>query len=130
LFKIYKEYKAQLFPKLLQSPTVIPEDKLKIQDLLKKPSNLYIRRHSAITEKSKILREHVLKQHSGWSGRSQMHLKYLHYFGNGSSHSLLQEYGIIPRDEFTDNLLLLKPKQYPTVQSQIKKIVAFVLLVK
>ena len=57
----------------------------------------YIRRHSALTEKSMILKEHVLRQHPGWSARSQMHLKYLHYFGNESSQTLLEEYGLIDK---------------------------------
>lgn len=58
---IYLKYKRQLFPKLLESPNVPPEDKQKIIELLKKPWNLYIRRHSALTEKSTILKEHVLR---------------------------------------------------------------------
>src|SRR5206468_2319045 len=71
----------------------------------------YIRRHSALTEKSTILKEHVLRQHAGWSGRSQMHLKYLHYFGNESSESLLEAYGITPKNhQLSDSL---KPKQCP-----------------
>lgn len=47
---IYQRYKTQLFPKLLQDPNVSPEDKQKIEELLKKPWNPYIRRHSALTE--------------------------------------------------------------------------------
>ena len=97
LNKIYSEYRKRVFPKLLESPNTLPEDKQKIKELLKKPWNPYIRRHSALTEKSTILKEHVLRQHAGWSGRSQMHLKYLHYFGNESSESLLEAYGIIPK---------------------------------
>ena len=93
--KIYREYKKMIFPKLLESPNVIPEDKKKIQELLKKPWNPYIRRHSALTEKSTILKEHVLRQHAGWTQGSQMHLKYLHYFGNESSESLLDAYGLV-----------------------------------
>jgi hypothetical protein len=80
-------------------------------DLFRKPWNLYLRRHSALTQKSAILKEHTLRQHAGWSQRSQMHLKYLHYYGNESSTSLLQEYGILPKDnEQTD---VLRPKQCP-----------------
>jgi hypothetical protein len=110
LCKIYRDYKNQLFPKLLDSPNVLPEDKQKIKQLLKKPWNPYIRRHSALTEKSTILKEHVLRQHAGWSARSQMHLKYLHYFGNESSESLLEAYGIMPKGQQIDQL---KPKQCP-----------------
>ena len=90
---IYRELKVLIFPKLLESPNVLPEDKQRIRELLKKPWNPYIRRHSALTEKSTILKEHVLRQHSGWTPGSQMHLKYLHYFGNESNESLLEAYG-------------------------------------
>jgi hypothetical protein len=57
-----------------------------------------------------ILKEHVLRQHAGWTPRSQMHLKYLHYFGNESSESLLEAYGIMPKGQQLDQL---KPKQCP-----------------
>jgi hypothetical protein len=82
---IYRKYKLEFFPTLLEDPNVTPEDKQKISDLLQKPWNPYTSRHSALTQKSTMLKEHVLRQHVGWSGRSQMHLKYLHYFGNESS---------------------------------------------
>ena len=110
IYKIYDEYKKQIFPKLLDSPNVLPEDKQKIRELLKKPWNPYIRRHSAITEKSRILKEHVLRQHAGWTAGSQMHLKYLHYFGNESNESLLEAYGIVASGQQIDRL---RPKQCP-----------------
>jgi integrase len=110
IYKIYDEYKKQIFPKLLESPNVLSEDKQKIRELLKKPWNPYIRRHSAITEKSKVLKEHVLRQHCGWTAGSQMHLKYLHYFGNESNESLLEAYGIVAKGQQIDQL---KPKQCP-----------------
>jgi hypothetical protein len=77
---------------------------------LKKPWNPYVRRHSALTEKSAILKEHVLRQHAGWSIGSQMSQKYLHYFGNESSENLLEAYGIMPKGQQIDQL---KPKQSP-----------------
>ena len=107
---IYKIYKTKLFPKLLGDPSIAPEDKNKIRELLKKPWNPYIRRHSALTDKSKILREHVLRQHAGWSSGSNMHLKYLHYFGNESSESILEAYRLKPKAEEIDKM---KPKQCP-----------------
>ena len=94
LHRVYQDYKNKFFPKLLDDPNVLPEDKQKIRELLKKPWNPYIRRHSALTEKSGILKEHHLRQYAGWSPGSNMHLKYLHYFGNESSESLLEAYGI------------------------------------
>ena len=110
LAKIYGYYKQQLFPKLLESPNVLPEDNQEIRELLKKPWNPYIRRHSALTEKSTILKEHVLRQHAGWTSGSLMHLKYLHYFGNESNESLLEAYGIVASGQQIDQL---RPKQCP-----------------
>ncbi len=112
LLEIYSsQYKKKYFPMLLRNPTISNEDKQKIRDLLRKPWNLYIRRHSSLTQKSKYLKEHILRQHAGWSARSQMHLKYVHYFGNESSESILQEYGILPKDNAEADVL--KPKQCP-----------------
>ena len=111
IHKVYQGYKDKFFPKLLDSKDVPLEDKQKIGELLKKPWNPYIRRHSSLTEKSTILKEHTLRQFAGWSPGSNMHLKYLHYFGNESNDSILQAYGIIPKDlEAAD---VLRPKQCP-----------------
>jgi hypothetical protein len=110
LGQIYQEYKQKIFPALLDSPNVLSEDKKRISELLKKPWNPYIRRHSALTEKSMMLKEHVLRQHAGWSPGSQMHLKYLHYFGSESSATLLEAYGLIDHGVKIDQL---KPKQCP-----------------
>ena len=40
-----------------------------------------------------------------------MHLKYLHYFGNESNDSILEAYGIIPKDREAGDIL--RPKQCP-----------------
>jgi hypothetical protein len=79
--------------------------------LLKKPWNPYIRRHSSLTEKSKILKEHTLRQFAGWSSNSNMPQKYLHHFGNEASESLLEAYGIVTRDSQQNDAL--RPKQCP-----------------
>jgi len=111
LYRIYKDYRTDFFPKLLVDPNIQPEDKQKIRELLKKPWNPYIRRHSALTEKSKILKEHTLRQFAGWTTGSNMPQKYLHYFGNEASESLLEAYGIITKDQkLTD---ALRSKQCP-----------------
>ncbi|MGI0033964.1 MAG: phage integrase N-terminal SAM-like domain-containing protein [Nitrososphaeraceae archaeon] len=115
---IYQSYKKEFYPKLLNSPNVSPEDKEKIRDLLKKPWNPYIRRHSALTEKSKILKEHVLRQHAGWSQTSSMHQKYVHYFGNESSESILEAYGLINKNK--QEIDKLKPKACPNCNEQNK----------
>jgi integrase len=96
-------YKREYFPRLLEMSTVPAGDKQHLTELLKKPWNLYIFRHSALTEKSTILKEHVLRQHAGWSRSSKMHLRYLHYFGNESTDSLLEAYGVVKKEHhFTD----------------------------
>ncbi|MFL6430569.1 MAG: hypothetical protein ACJ71X_03795, partial [Nitrososphaeraceae archaeon] len=97
LFRIYDYYKKVFFPRLLDDPTISHEDKDKIKALLTKPWNPYTRRHSGLTEKSKILKDSTLfKQYAGWSPNSNMAQKYVHYFGNESSGSLLEAYGIVP----------------------------------
>jgi integrase len=112
LHAIYDDYKKTLYPKMLQNANSVPDkDKERIRELLRKPWNPYIRRHSALTEKSVFLKEHVLRQHAGWSPRSQMHLKYLHYFGNESSDSILEAYGIITKDKVQSDIL--RSKQCP-----------------
>jgi len=111
LHGIYQDYKTKFFPKLLDNPNILPEDKQKIRELLKKPWNPYIRRHSSLTEKSTILKEHTLRQFAGRSPGSNMHLKYLHYFGNESSEGLLEAYGIVTKDKQLSETL--RPKQCP-----------------
>jgi integrase len=120
--KLYENYKHRLFPSLLQSDDVSAEDKSKIKDLLRKRWNLYVvGRHTSLTQKAKILKEPILRAHAGWSQKSNMHLRYEHWFGNEHSKALLQEYGVIPQDEFTDDLILMKPKQCPNCQESNKK---------
>ena len=38
-------------------------------------------------------------------------LEYVHYFGNESTKSILQEYGILPKDN--EEMDILRPKQCP-----------------
>ena len=110
----------KFFPRLLNDPNVLPEDKAKILELLKKPWNPYIRRHSALTEKSKILKEHTLRQHAGWSVTSNMHQKYIHYFGNESNESILEAYGLINKNK--EEIDKLRPKQCPNCNERLNKI--------
>lgn len=107
---IYTKYKEEYFPRLLKDPNVSKEDKDAIRALLGKPWNPYIRRHSALTEKSKILKEHILRSHAGWSPRSNMPERYLHYFGNESSESILEAFGLKPSAQELDKL---SPVQCP-----------------
>ncbi|MGI0044889.1 MAG: zinc ribbon domain-containing protein, partial [Nitrososphaeraceae archaeon] len=71
----------------------------------------YIRRHSALTHKSKILKEHTLRQYAGWTTNSNVPQRYINYFGNEASESLLQAYGFITKDQKDSDIL--KPKQCP-----------------
>ena len=127
--KIYREYKNNYFPKLLKSDfeLVSSEDKTAIIELLKKPWNPYIRRHSALTDKSKFLRESILKSHAGWSSLSNMPQIYLHYFGNESSESILEAYGLKPQAQTVDKL---KPLICPNCSEPIKQILISVPSVK
>jgi integrase/recombinase XerD len=118
LNRIYQDYKKEFFHKLLDNPNIPLEDKQKIRELLKKPWNPYIKRHSSLTEKSGILKEHHLRQFAGWSPGSKMYLKYLHYFGNESNDSILEAYGIIPKDREAADIL--KPKQCPNCNESNK----------
>lgn len=111
LYHMYKRYKTRTFPSLLQDPLLNEEDKEKIRNLLQKPWNPYVRRHSALTEKSKILPEHTLRQHAGWSCTSNMPQKYIHYYGNESNESILEAYGIF--DKSKTEIDKLKPELCP-----------------
>jgi integrase/recombinase XerD len=76
LYQIYKYYKEEFLPRLREDPIVSNEDKEKIKNLLTKPFNPYIRRHSALTEKSTKLKSNILNQHAGWSMNSNMAQKW------------------------------------------------------
>jgi integrase/recombinase XerD len=72
IYGIYKYYGEKFFPKLLEGTTISNEDKEKIKGLLSKPFNPYIRRHSALTEKSTKLKSNTLNQHAGWAANTNM----------------------------------------------------------
>jgi integrase/predicted nucleic acid-binding Zn ribbon protein len=109
LAKYQYRYKASYFPKLLQEDNIVDEespssvvsstvpeaDKSIIRNMLTKPWNLYVYRHSALTEKSQILTESTLRDHAGWTMTSKMPTVYLHYFGTESARKLLEAKGII-----------------------------------
>jgi integrase len=112
IYDIYQHYKEKVFPVLLKDPNISFDEKNKIQSLLNKPWNPYIHRHSALTKKAQILKEHILRQHAGWTTNGMIPQIYLHFYGNESSKSLLEAYGFVAtdQDKFTE---LLKPKQCP-----------------
>ncbi len=112
LLKKYEEYYRDRYFRSLTYNSSIPErDKSLVRNLLTKPWNLYVFRHSALTQKSQILKEHTLRDHAGWSMTSKMPQVYLHYFGTESSNYLLEAYGISKGQ--TAKMNLLKSKQCP-----------------
>lgn len=104
-------YKIRYFPRLLEDKTVPESDRALIRNMLTKPWNLYIIRHSALTEKSQILKESVLRDHAGWTMNSQMPQIYIHYYGTESARSLLEAKGIIKHEGGRGSVL--KVKQCP-----------------
>jgi len=112
LEQIYRYYQREFFPKLLEDPSVPIEDKEKIQNnLLTKPFLPYVRRHSSLTEKARMLKTSTLEQHAGWAPGSNMQKSYVHYFGNESSIDILEAYGIKTSDNVPINTL--NPKTCP-----------------
>jgi hypothetical protein len=113
--QIYDYYKNVIFPRVLQDPTVPPEDKRKIQELRKKRWNPYVRRHLAATEISKTLKDSVLiDQYLGWSHTGNTRQKYQHYYQDDALDAILQADGLIPTTTTTKQRKdLLKPKICP-----------------
>jgi hypothetical protein len=102
------QYRKQVFRKVLTMSGVPEQDKEIVRGMLKKPWNLYVFRHSAITEKAQILKEATLRDHAGWTMTSKMPAIYIHFFGAESSKSLLEARGIISKDRKEDNILQSK----------------------
>ncbi len=95
---MYQNYKNVYFPQLLDSPTVAPEDKQRIRDLLaNRKWNPYVRRHTAATELSKVLKDPVLiDKYMGWSHQGNTRLKYQHYYSDDGLDAVLQADGLVP----------------------------------
>jgi len=89
LYGVHEDYKKAFFPKLLQDLLYRRKTKRK-KVLLAKPWNPYTLRHSGLTEKARKIKEIQLRMYAGWSPNSKMPQKYVHYFGNESSESLLE----------------------------------------
>lgn len=107
----YEYYKTRYFPKLLGDNTIPDCDKAFIKNILTKPWNLYVLRHSALTNKSQILSESVLKDHAGWTMSSKMTQIYIHLSGE-SSKILLQKRGIFKKNGMDEDNAL-RTRQCP-----------------
>jgi ribosomal protein L37AE/L43A len=59
-----------------------------------------------------------LRQFAGWSISSNMPQKYIHYFGNEASESLLEAYGIVIKDQKLSDAL--RPPQCPNCSESNK----------
>jgi hypothetical protein len=116
---MYANYKKIHFPKLLRDPSVPEEDKQKISQLLKKPWNPYIRRHTAATEISKALKDSVLiDQYMGWSHSGNTRQKYQHYYSDDSFDAMLTMMdGLKPISPANKNKTLLKPRLCPNCET-------------
>jgi hypothetical protein len=109
----YEKYKKVVFPRLLKDSLVPEEDKRKIRDLLKKPWNPYIRRHTAAAEISKSLKDSVLiDQYMGWSHAGNTRQKYQHYYADDSFDAMLVIDGVITPNSKNKNK---KPTQAQAV---------------
>jgi integrase/recombinase XerD len=117
MFKAYIDHREYF--KSLLSENIPEEDKERIRHLLRKRWNPYVHRHSAITEKSSIISSDVkLRQFAGWTPRSNMHYKYVHFRGNESQDDLLRAKGIIKEDK--RSVSILQPKTCPNCREPNK----------
>jgi len=94
----YEYYRRRYFPSLIEDETIPECDKALIRNMLTKPWNLYVFRHSALTEKSQFLTEAILRSHAGWTMSSKMPQVYIH-LNNEPSKILLQKRGIIKTED-------------------------------
>ena len=107
LLNRYDYYKKKYFPLLLDNPSIPAPDKSWIKNILFKPWNPYIFRHSSLTEKSKMVPEAVLKKHAGWTMSSIMPQVYIH-LQDEASNIILEKYGIIHGKNEEEQSSLLK----------------------
>ena len=108
---LYSNLKYNLFPRLLEDPSIPHADKLKLKELLRKPINPYLRRHIGITEKARQIPEHSLRLYSGWTKTSKMPEVYTHELGDEVSNQILELEGIVTRSRGENNIL--RPKICP-----------------
>jgi integrase/recombinase XerD len=117
IYDVYEHYKKNFLPSLLDNPNVPERDKDQLSKLISKPFNPYILRHSTLSQKARMLKEHVLRQHAGWAINSKMPQVYIHWFGNVSSNTLLELYGVKKNVDASDKF---RPKVCPNCSESNK----------
>jgi integrase/recombinase XerD len=121
---MYYRYKNVVFPNVLKDPLAPEENKRKIRDLLKKPWNPYVRRHTAATEISNGLKDPVLvDDYMGWSHKGNTRQKYQHYYTDDAFDAMLMTMNglVLPSSvEKSRSKNLLKPKMCPNCDESNK----------
>lgn len=110
-------YEKNYYPSLLSDSSTIQvevPDKAIIRNLLTKPWNLYVLRHSALTKKSQFLTEANLRSHAGWTAASKMPQVYVHLSGEHNN-AILEKYGIVTK-EVREKEIVLKSIECPNCQ--------------
>jgi hypothetical protein len=82
--------------------------------------NPYVRRHSSLTEKARLLpNDYSLRLHAGWTKNSKMVDIYTHELGGESSHELLAAYGVVPKS-IDGKTKILIPRECPNCREPNK----------
>lgn len=117
-------YRKVVFPKILEDPLIPEEEKRKLKELLQKPWNPHVRRHTATTEISKTLKDPVLiDQYMGWSRTGNTRAKYQHYFSDDAHIAKLEADGFLPKGSsaLKGKKDLLKPIPCPNCSEPNKR---------
>lgn len=115
-------YEKNYYPGLLSDSSTIEvdtPDKAIIRNLLTKPWNLYVLRHSALTKKSQVLTEANLRSHAGWTASSKMPQVYVHLSGEHND-AILEKHGIVTKD-VREKDTILKGIECPNCQEVNKR---------
>lgn len=95
-FKRYRSY----FERLLDKPEIPEEDKLRIRELVQKPWNPYLHRHTGLSRAARVLKDSAaFRKHSGHSLSSDMPTVYIHWFNTESAETLLEARGVVTENK-------------------------------
>jgi integrase len=117
IWKIFRHHQLVTFPELLRTRLIEPEDVPKVKALLKKPWNPHWKRHIAVTEISKKVKDPVLVSRLlGWNPKGNTIQRYLHYDDNDAINALNAADGLVPAATAAAKKDLLKPKLCPNCE--------------